>query len=154
MSAGGLGFTSIPSIDQPLVVEAARMVDLRYEHARIEAKVGADGVVDFRVERAGEHGHFRYQVIGDTTEAAPESLEFFLLERYRLFASNRATGKLTSIRVAHAPYRYAQPLVFDWADTPLWLAGFTSPGRDPDHIVATEPVEVETFAPEVVSPGR
>ena len=147
----GLYFYSL-DCDQPAAVEAARrLLLLRYEHAAIEAKVDAEGWVDFAVRRAGaaNSSEFRYRPYGAAAgEAAPESVEFFLLERYRLFASDRAGEQLNSIRVCHAPYRVRQAQVFAWGDAALRQAGFDPRGRAPDHICCAEPVDVEVFAPE------
>lgn len=148
----GLYFYSL-DCDQPLAVETAqRLLHLRYEHAAMEAGVDADGVVDFAAQRTGtsEKAHFRYQAIGPAEEAQPETLEYFLLERYRLFAGDGDGGQLTTLRVCHAPYRLRTALPFDWSDAPLRLAGFASPGRPPDHVRMAETVQVETFAPQRV----
>jgi uncharacterized protein len=149
----GLYFHSL-DCDQPLAVEMARrFLSLRYEHAAINAGVDADGWVDFESQRRGtvEKAVFRYHAFGPpATEAAPDSIEFFLLERYRLFAKS-AGGDLRSIRVSHPPYRVRQAQVFRWGDAPLRLAGFDPRGAAPDHLCVTEPQEVETFAPEIVA---
>lgn len=150
----GLYFFSL-DCNQPLAVETARrLLFLRYEHAAISARIEAEGWVDFDTQRAGtsEKAIFRYRPHGPPpAEATPESLEFFLVERYRLFASNPAGERLNSIRVCHAPYGIRQAQVFAWGDAPLRQAGFAAGGRAPDHICAAEPVTVETFAPEPVA---
>lgn len=149
----GLYFYSL-DCDQPLVVEAARrLLHLRYERAAMHATVDADGVVDFAAHRTdtAASAHYRYQSLGEPAEAREDSLEFFLLERYRLFATDESGERLSTIRVSHAPYRIRTPIVFDWSDVPLRLAGLETDGRVADHICAAEPVEVDTFAPESVS---
>ena len=149
----GLFFFSL-DCDQPLAVETARrMLNLRYEHAAMQANVDGDGVVDFRSQRKGaaDESWFRYQRLDTPAEEAkPETLEFFLLERYRLFAGDEASGRLTSVRVCHPPYRLKQAMVFQWSSAPLRLNGFDVGDRRPDHICATEPQDVEIFAPEKV----
>jgi uncharacterized protein YqjF (DUF2071 family) len=139
--------------DQPLAVETARrLLHLRYEHCQIRAGVDADGVVDFEAQHPGAEAkaRFRYQPIGPPEEAKPESLEFFLIERYRLFAADDAGEQLSTIRVSHAPYLLRMPLVLEWSDWPLHHAGLQPQGRAPDHMCMSEPVDVETFAPEKV----
>ncbi|HUR59123.1 MAG TPA: DUF2071 domain-containing protein [Opitutaceae bacterium] len=148
----GLYFYSL-DCDQPLAVETAkRLLHLRYEHAAMTANVDLDGVVDFSSQRAGttERAHFRYQAIGPGEEAKPESLEDFLAERYRLYSSDANGERLSTIRVCHPPYRLRAAIAFDWSDVPLRLAGFESPGRDPDHVRMADPQQVETFPPEKV----
>lgn len=149
----GLYFYSL-DCDQPLAVEAARrLLHLRYEHAAMRANIDSDGVVDFAAQRTGakQNARFRYQPLAMAPEEAkPESIEFFLIERYRLFSTDRSGGQLTSVRVCHAPYRLKRAVVFEWSDVPLRLAGFAGVDRAPDHLCAAEPVEVEVFAPEKV----
>lgn len=149
----GLYFYSL-DCNQPIAVETARrLLFLRYEHAAMEASVDAGGWVDMTVQRKGanENSHYRYHPFGPAAvEASTETLEFFLVERYRLFTTDPAGEQLNSIRVCHPPYRVRQAQVFEWGDAPLRQAGFDPRGRAPDHICAAEPVEVETFAPERV----
>jgi uncharacterized protein YqjF (DUF2071 family) len=149
----GVYFFSL-DCNQPLAVETARrLLFLRYEHATMNAAVDAEGWVDFTAQRRGsaESARFRYHPFGPPpAEALPDSPEFFLLERYRLFASDDAGERLHSIRVCHAPHRWRQAQVFEWGEAPLRLAGFDPRGRAPDHLCCTEPVDVETFAPEKV----
>src|SRR4051812_29728504 len=143
MGRPGLYFYSL-DCDQPLAVETARrMLHLRYEHSAMAASMGVDGWVDFEAQRSGTAAkeRFRYRPFGRGAEASPESLEFFLIERYRLFASDSAGEQLNSIRVCHAPYRIHAAEVAQWSDGVLRLAGFAAPGRDPDHICAAETVE-------------
>jgi uncharacterized protein YqjF (DUF2071 family) len=150
----GLYFYSL-DCNQPLAVEAARrLLLLRYEHAGMRAAVDEQGVVQFVSARAGAAGApdvFRYNTFGSEWEAQPESLDFFLVERYRLFAADENGERLNSLRVCHAPYRLRQAQVTQWGDGVLARAGFATRGRAPDHICAAEPVDVEVFAPEVVT---
>ena len=150
----GIYFFSL-DCDQPVAVETARrLLHLRYEHCvmRATATPGANGWVKMETQRAGrgEHATFRYQAFGPVTEPPVDSLEFFLLERYRLYTSDASGERLGSIRVCHAPYQMRAAHVTEWGDAPLRQAGFLPPLRDPDHACTAEPVDVETFAPEKV----
>ena len=148
----GLYFFSL-DCDQPVAVETARrLLHLRYEHAAIEAAAGVDGWVNFETQRTDTvlRSHFRYRGVGPASEAAEDSIEFFLLERYRLFASDKSGERLNSIRVCHAPYRIHAAEVTHWGDSVLRLAGFVPPGREPDHSCAAGPQDVEVYAPEMV----
>jgi uncharacterized protein len=152
MGRPGLYFYSL-DCDQPMAVEAARrLLHLRYEHSAITAAAGIDGWVNFEATRRGADSDsaFRYRGVGQAAEAVPESIEFFLIERYRLFATDPAGERLNSIRVCHAPYRIRSAEVTQWGDAALRQAGFESPGRDPDHACVADTVEVEVFAPERV----
>jgi uncharacterized protein YqjF (DUF2071 family) len=134
------------------VESARRLLNLKYEHCVMRASVDADRVVELEAQRVGtdRKSRFRYQALGEAVEAAPETREFFLLERYRLFAADGDGGQLRSIQISHPPYRYREALVFDWGDGPLRLAGFSVGGRSADHVCYAEPQEVDTFAPEKV----
>jgi uncharacterized protein len=148
----GIYFYSL-DCDQPIAVESARrLLHLRYEHCVMQATATPDpkGWVKFEAQRVGasEKATFRYQPFGPIAEPAVDSLEFFLIERYRLFTSDSAGEQLGSIRVCHAPYRIRSAHLAEWSDAPLRQAGLAPPLRDPDHLCAAEPVEVETFAPE------
>jgi uncharacterized protein YqjF (DUF2071 family) len=78
-------------------------------------------------------------------EVAPGSLEFFLVERYTLFAHDAQRCRLFAGRVAHAPYRVADAEFPAWDDTMLRLAGFDPRGRSPEHVCAAGDVDVEIF---------
>ncbi len=148
----GLYFYSL-DCDQPVAVETARrLLHLRYEHCAMTAAAGVDGTVNFEAERLGTNAKnvFRYRAFGPAAEAPPDSIDFFLMERYRLFATDQAGEQLHSLRVCHAPYCLRPAHVSAWGDAALQLAGFAAPGREPDHICAAESVDVEVFAPEKV----
>jgi uncharacterized protein len=148
----GLYFFSL-DCDHAVAVEAARrLLNLRYEHATIEAAAGVDGWVNFETQRAETvlKSHFRYRPFGSAAEAAEDTIEFFLLERYRLFASDANGERLNSIRVCHAPYKIRAAEVTHWGDSVLRLAGLAPPERQPEHVCAANTVEVEVFAPERV----
>lgn len=150
----GIYFYSL-DCNQPIAVETARrLLDLRYEHCELRATTtsGAKAWVKLEAQRAGtkDQATYRYQAFGPTAEPAVDSLEFFLIERYRLYTTDAAGERLGTIRVCHAPYRIRSAHVAEWSDAPLRQAGFAPPWRDPDHVCAAEPVDVEVFAPEKV----
>jgi uncharacterized protein YqjF (DUF2071 family) len=147
----GIYFYSL-DCDQPVAVEAARrLLHLRYEHAEIQA-AGVDGWVNFEAQRTGTvlKSQFRYRAFGPAAEAPEDSIVFFLVERYRLFAADENGEQLSSVRVCHAPYLIRAAEVTHWGDAMLRLAGFAAPNREPDHVCAADRVEVEVFAPERV----
>jgi uncharacterized protein YqjF (DUF2071 family) len=148
----GLYFFSL-DCNQAIAVETARrLLHLRYEHAQIKAAAGVDGWVNFETQRAETvlQSHFRYRAFGPATEAVEDTLDFFLIERYRLFASDANGERLNSIRVCHTPYKIHAAEVTNWGDAVLRLARLAPPEREPDHVCAANTVEVEVFAPERV----
>jgi uncharacterized protein len=158
----GVWFYSLDA-NQWLAVELARAwFYLPYQHARLAAAIGEDGTVDYAVRREGaeQESGFRYRQGDDGRACAAGSREFFLVERYRLFAHDAERDRLFTGRVAHAPYRVSSAEVPAWDDGMLRLAGFDPtgrqsaggirPGRAPDHVCAAEGVDVEVFALERV----
>jgi len=146
----GVYFYSL-DCDQPLVVEMAnRFLHLRYEHATMRGEVATDGVVAFESRRqhqpAGDA--FRYRPVGASRMPDVDSLEFFLLERYRLF-TDEIDSRAHSVRIHHLPYwiRDVELALLD-PITPR-LAGFDPHGRAPDHVCAAGPVDVDVYLPEI-----
>jgi uncharacterized protein YqjF (DUF2071 family) len=75
--------------------------------------------------------------------AAPESLTFFLVERYLLFAVDRS-GRLHAGRVHHAPYRVHTPRLGAFSNDPARRAGFELAGA-PDSVLGAEAVDVAIY---------
>ncbi|MBV9999703.1 MAG: DUF2071 domain-containing protein [Verrucomicrobia bacterium] len=154
----GVWFYSLDA-SQPLAVWAARaFFALHYYHARMELSV-ADGECRFVSCRAGTAQPLRYHYRpepahsrnpGHSHEAMPGTLEFFLVERYRLFAFRR--GRVLTGRVYHRPYPLTAVETSVWNDGLFALDGFNRPNRPPDHQIYASQVEVSIFAPEAV-PG-
>ena len=132
-----------------LAVKVARAgFHLPYEHAVMTAHED-DGTIDFRARRQGQPADGDWRYVYRTESAgravAPGTLEFFLLERYRLFAFDARRRRLWSGQVAHALYRMQSATVERWDATVLRLAGFDPGGRGPVHVCAAEPVDVDIY---------
>lgn len=139
--------------NQWMAVKLARtFFQLRYRHAEMSATVGGDGLVNYRSRRLGQtrESNYAYRRRGPGGPAAIGSLEFFLVERYRLFAHHLRRNALLSGRVWHEPYEIGAVEVSVWDEVMLQLEGFGAPGRPPDHLCAAAPVDVRVFAPERV----
>ncbi|MBW7894158.1 MAG: DUF2071 domain-containing protein [Opitutaceae bacterium] len=140
-----------------LAVKVARTgFHLPYEHAAMTAHE-QDNTVDFRARRRGQPaaGGWRYVYRTDAAGrvVAPGSREFFLLERYRLFAFDARRRRLWSGQVVHPPYRMQPATVERWDATVLRLAGFGCGSRGPDHVCAAEPVDVDIYPLRPVTAG-
>ncbi len=125
---------------------ARNFFHLPYEHAEMRA-TRVEGAVDYHARRAGAAGrsHFAYRPSGPAGEATPASLEFFLIERYRLFAALPG-GLIQSGRVHHQPYQISAAIIDDWSTDLFTLNGFAEPGRPPDHAAVSPGVSVEVYA--------
>ena len=76
-------------------------------------------------------------------QPAPGSLEFFLVERYRLYSS--ASDGLRRGAVFHEPYPLCRAEVAAWDENLLPLDGFAPTGRPPDHVIMSRGVDVSIF---------
>ncbi len=137
----GVWFYSL-DCDQPLAVQVARrFFHLPYFNARIRSSRLA-GEVCYEAQRrdTAASDRFVWRRAGPGTPAEPDSLDFFLIERYRLFSSD-PKGRLHSGRVVHPPYRVSQPVVSEWSTEVARLAGFALCGP-PVAAHAAERVDV------------
>ena len=140
----GIWFYSLDA-NQALAVCLARAVfALPYNFAKMSARV-SDGEIDYRARRFGFQNsvHYRYQASEHLGEARFGTLEFFLIERYRLFA--RRGNKLFTGRVHHSPYQLRKAVVTD-ADPELFaMDGFETPATPPAHTIYSERVDVSIY---------
>jgi uncharacterized protein YqjF (DUF2071 family) len=142
----GVWFFSL-DCDQPLAVEVARrFFALSYQHAAMTGEPGGETAYACRRNGRGrEEVRLNYRGLGPVAVAAPGSLEYFLVERYRLF-SGGGRGPVHTGRVWHDPYAVGAAAwegtvaaVFQWE-------GFAVPTDPPDHVLWSPGVEVEVFA--------
>jgi uncharacterized protein YqjF (DUF2071 family) len=149
----GVWFYSLDA-NQWLAVQLARkFFKLPYFYARMQSRREKDSrEINYSTWRRGAderlRSHFRYQSRGIVRTAEPGSLEFFLVERYVLFAYDEKRKKLFTGRVHHRPYPIFEADVPEWDTHLLELDGFEKPGRTPDHMLMSAGVEVEVFAVE------
>lgn len=132
-----------------IIDSATGLVD--YECTRFTADYNLWSRSEFRADHEptsppDSFSRFQYRPQANALdEAAPGSLEFFLLERYSLFTLKRG-GDVASGRVSHAPYRFTKDVeLVEWSPTALHQAGFDEITRPPDHIAWAHPVDVEVF---------
>lgn len=152
----GVWFYSLDANQWLAVVLAQRFFHLPYRHARMSAHRAPDGRMHFRSERrhppvAVAPTVLSYAAIGAPRRASTGSLDFFLAERYRLYAS-RPSG-LYRGAVWHTPYPLAAADVFAVDETVLTLNAFTPTGRHPDHVCFSPGVDVTIFPMERVPVG-
>lgn len=142
--APGVWFFSLDAANPVAVAIARRFFHLPYRHARMRAR--RDHGITYR-STLPDHPEmrFRYPVPETTREAVPGTLEFFLLERYYLFAHDRHRDRLYRGQVAHPPYRFAEVTADEIDPGPLMAAGFPRPDAAPCHQAASPGVQVEVF---------
>jgi len=106
----GVWFFSLDASQQLACRVARRFFHLPYYFARMRRRRDADGWIHYESRRDEEEEacQFVYRPAqGTLTEAAEGSLEYFLVERYLLFAWNETRRTLCSGRVHHVPYQIA-----------------------------------------------
>jgi len=88
--------------------------------------------------------HINYHAISEPFLAAPDTLEFFLIERYVLYACSKG-NTLYSGRVWHAPYQLTNVEAGILEENVLYLDGFLKPSRDAHHMIMSDGVDVDIF---------
>jgi uncharacterized protein YqjF (DUF2071 family) len=145
----GVWFHSL-DCDQPLAVTIARtFFRLPYQHASMRADFA--GTMDYECTRRGakDTARYRWTPSGEARTAPPGSLEYFLLERYHLYA---ARGRhLFRGQVAHAPYVFHNAVVESLSTLPATQAGFDSLPASPQHAVHSGGVDVRIFGLQRIS---
>lgn len=145
----GVWFFSL-DCNQPLAVELARRwFHLPYEHAAMRSRVEGSRV-RYRCRRRGTgtgEARYDYQMAGNGAKAAaPGSLEWFLVERYRLFSEN-AEGGLRTGQVSHEPYLIEDARCGEWSALPLEWCGFPAPDTPPRSALVAREVDVSIYPP-------
>ena len=148
MGVPGVWFYSLDA-NQWLAVEIARrFFHLPYEHAAMKSSRTAESRIHFESLRTGPRANgarcsYDYAPGPDLPPPNSDSLEFFLVERYRLYA--RAPGGLRVGAVFHEPYPLGRAQLSAWDENLLPLDGFTATGRPPDHVMMSRGVDVTIF---------
>jgi len=144
----GVWFYSL-DCNQPLAVLVAQMLfALPYRHAAMRAEFSK--TIAYQSTRRGTNATARYvwQPHGEGRAAAIGSLEFFLLERYHLYAARGK--KLYRGTVAHAPYEYRGVSWREFSTTPATLDGFSDLEPQPRHVCHADGVDVRILALEKI----
>lgn len=133
--------------NQWLAVKIARLLfHLPYNHAKMSSELDS-GELIYQSTRKGDDNQlaeqeFRYpNELNTREEAEVGTLDFFLLERYRLF-SQRKNGTIYEGLVHHPPYQY-QHIEKKLENTRLFsLCGFTEPKTPPISSIVAATVTV------------
>lgn len=145
----GVWFYSLDANQRIAVKVARRFFKLPYFQADMTANRLAESVdVSYRTTRKHDAhtSQFDYRGVGSVRTAEPGSLEFFLAERYILYAFSAETNTLFSGRVYHTPYPLQSAELDTWDSRLLVLDGFDDPAQPPDHILVSPGVCVDVYA--------
>ena len=131
--------------DQWLAVKIARMLfHLPYNHAKMSSTVKANYLI-YKSQRKGDSTEqvFKYpETLTNKQEAEVGTLEFFLLERYRLF-SQRKNGSIYEGLVHHQPYQYEYIEKSPQPTELFSLCGFNEPDDAPVSAMIAATVTVK-----------
>ena len=146
----GVWFFSLDT-NQPMAAFFGRtFFHMPYTHAQMSAEEKENGEICYHCRRKGspatETVHFTYRGISAPAPAVPGSIEFFLAERYLLFAQNPKTNSLYSGRVHHSPYPLQEAEVSEFSNIPIKQAGFLNIDDAPVHSAYTDGVDVIAYA--------
>jgi uncharacterized protein YqjF (DUF2071 family) len=129
----GVWFFSLDAARLLPVLGARRLFHLPYHQAQMTLEERG-ATIDYRSRRLGHPprpAEFRalWAPGAALPRAAPGSLEFFLVERYCLYAEHR--GRIFRARIHHVPWPLREATVSEWTSTMFEAAGFATPGGAP-----------------------
>lgn len=148
----GVWFYSLDT-PQPLANWIARtLFKLNYRMAKIEA-ITVETTTDYRSQLALQSGWdewqtFRWERIGEDFAARLNSLEFFLVERYRLFAYHPERKMILTGQVHHTPYRLQRVKLMNYSKRLFALSHLPTPNGEPFSALASVGVQVRVHAME------
>lgn len=147
----GVWFFSLDASNAIACAVARARFHLSYFDAAIRAT--KQDWIRFHAIRRGRDtaAEFRYRGHGPPREAAPGTLDFFLVERYALYAHHPEKGHLYRGRVHHAPYRLHEAEAPRWSTLPVAWDDLPEPSGPPVHSCYAERVDVEVFGLEPVT---
>ena len=146
----GIWFYSL-DCNQPLTVLGARLwVGLPYYRAEMAASQNRE--IDYRSRReaTSEWACYCYRPIGPARETQSGTLEFFLLERYFLYARRGESGPLLRLQVKHESYRFGDVHVEKWSDAPLRQDGLIAAETAPVQQCFVQGFDVKVYGAEKV----
>ncbi len=151
----GVWFYSLDAENPIAVWIAQRFFHLPYRVARLQETVEANGRITYRAERVGTETQldYAYTPTGASQEAEPGSLEFFLVERYRLFAHDKRRNKLITGKIHHSPYAIQDAELQTYDPRLFQLDGLSTPLDEPAHVCYSPGVDVRVFRPQTVVAG-
>lgn len=141
----GVWFYSLDA-NQALAVELARkLFHLPYQHAEMSSQQDDKGIhYQSRRKSGSDRASYHYQGQGEIQTAAPNTLEFFLLERYLLFSTNKQ-GQLKIGQVHHRPYPFQIATCENPSLLPFRWNQFPEPKTPPISSLYSPGVDVQIF---------
>ncbi len=149
----GVWFYSLDANQSLAVALARRFFHLPYFRAEMTASQDS-GMIDYTSRRknvSADISEFRYQGAAKMDTPTPGSLEYFLLERYLLFAHDKTRDRLLCGQVHHTPYPVHEAEVEAFSPVAMAQAGFDVGQDPPVHAAFSPGVSVEIFGIKTVA---
>ena len=145
----GVWFFSLDT-NQPLAAYLGRrFFHMPYTQAQMKAERRSEGLIHYQCHRKGtpdeEEAEYVYQGTSDPAPAVLGTLEYFLAERYLLYAVNKKNGTLYAGRVFHQAYPLQKAEVSRFSINPIKQAGICGVDSDPVHALYSEGVDVLAY---------
>ncbi len=148
----GVWFYSLDANQWLAVRVARRFFHLPYFDAQMEAPklpLQETQPITYRSQRrdtpADLSTTFTFRAGTERGPAQPGTFEFFLIERYLLFAYDAKRQQLFQGQVYHTPYELCDVEVTEYDDHLLQLAGFNLDSRPAEHKIMSHGVTVDVF---------
>lgn len=145
--APGVWFFSLDASSRLAVLGARLAFRLPYFHARMRLKVEGDSLAyhSQRIHRGAEPAAFagRYQPVSPVFRSRPDTLEYWLTERYCLYASDRQ-GRIYRSDIEHLPWPLQTAEAELQSNTMTQAASIHLPGTQP-LLHYAERVEVKAW---------
>ncbi|MFK5920622.1 MAG: DUF2071 domain-containing protein [Verrucomicrobiota bacterium] len=146
----GVWFFSLDTNKTLAAYLGRRFFNMPYTTAEMQASRSNEGEIHYQCLRTGrsneEKADYIYRGTGAVTLADPGTLEYFLVERYLLYAVDSQKGNLYSGRVFHPSYPLQQAEVSSFSLNPIKQAGFEDVSGEPVHAHYSEGVDVLAYA--------
>jgi uncharacterized protein YqjF (DUF2071 family) len=129
----GVWFHSLDAESRAAVWGARTFFHLPYFHA--EMRLAQQGVrIDYdsaRTEDPPAEFHAAWEIVGDARFAHPDTLEFFLTERYCLYAARDDGRELYRARIHHGPWPLQSARLVSLQSTMVESHGLPTPAGEP-----------------------
>jgi uncharacterized protein YqjF (DUF2071 family) len=126
----GVWFLSLNTNSLTTVLGARALFHLPYFSADIQLEQ-AGKIIDYDLERSQDEAQFHatWTIGRDLPEAEPETLEFFLVERYCLYSTDGS--RLYRSRIHHRPWPLQEARLSSLSSTMIEADGLPEPASEP-----------------------
>lgn len=148
----GVWFYSLDANQALAVALAQKFFHLPYHYAKMSDDRRGE-TIHYRCTRSSipsETSQFEYAAGDAMAVPEPGSFEYFLVERYYLFAHDKTKNRNLIGQVHHRPYPLHEVELGKWTGEALAQAGFPVMDREPAHVAMSKGVDVEIFPIEPV----